>query len=61
MAEALEVSLDYMVGFSEHELDNNITQKILDIQKLNTEDQSLLFRTIDALLRDAKARKTYAS
>lgn len=61
MAEALGVSLDYLVGFADYELDNSITQKILDIQKLNDEDKSSIIKTIDALLPDAKARKAYAS
>ncbi len=60
MAEALEVSLDYLAGLAEHELDSNITKKIISIQSLNEEDKIMLFKTIDALLRDAKARKTYA-
>ena len=60
MAEALQVSLDYLVGFSDHELDQALTQKILDIQTLNDEDKISIMKTIDALLRDAKARKAYA-
>ena len=61
MAEALKVSLDYLVGFADYELDHSLTQKILDIQKLNDEDKNSILKTIDALLRDAKARKAYAS
>ncbi len=60
MAEALQVSLDYLVGFADDELDHSLTQKIIDIQKLNDEDKSAILKTIDALLRDAKARKAYA-
>jgi transcriptional regulator with XRE-family HTH domain len=60
MAEALAVSLDYLAGMVEYELDNAITKKILSIQTLNEDDKNLLFKTIDALLRDANARKTYA-
>lgn len=60
MAEALEVSLDYLVGLAEFELDNAITKKILSIQALNEDDKVLVFKTIDALLRDANARKAYA-
>lgn len=59
MADALEVSIDFLVGKTTVELDNKTVKRILDIQKLNTEDQLLIFRTIDALLRDSKARKTY--
>ena len=61
MAEALGVSLDYLVGFADYELDNSLTQKILDIQKLNDEDRTAIIKTVDALIRDAKARKAYAS
>jgi len=60
MAEALQVSLDYLVGFSDYELDHSLTQKILDIQKLGDEDRTSIIKTIDALLRDANARKAYA-
>lgn len=60
MAEALTVSLDYLVGLVEDELDNSITKKILSIQSLNEEDKKMMFNTIDALLRDANARKAYA-
>lgn len=60
MTEALAVSLDYLVGLAEVELDNAITKKIISIQALNEEDKTMLFNTIDALLRDANARKAYA-
>ena len=60
MAEVLKVSLDYMVSFADYELDHALTQKILDIQTLNEEDRTGILKTIDALLRDAKARKAYA-
>jgi transcriptional regulator with XRE-family HTH domain len=60
MAEALGVSLDYLVGIAAFELDNTITQKILAIQALNDDDKNLLFNTVDALLRDANARKAYS-
>ncbi len=60
MAEALNVSLDYLVWLVEDELDNSITKKNLSIQSLNEEDKTMVFKTIDALLRDANAKKAYA-
>jgi transcriptional regulator with XRE-family HTH domain len=60
MAEVLGVSLDYLAGLAEFEFDSAITKKILSIQSLNEEDKTMLFKTIDALLRDANARKAYA-
>jgi len=46
MAEVLKVSLDYLVGFAEHELDHSLTQKILDIQKLNDEDKIISLKLL---------------
>lgn len=60
IANALEVSLDYLAGINDLHLNKETTQRILDIQKLNDKDQQLIFSTIDALLRDAKTRKAYA-
>ncbi|QIX79739.1 hypothetical protein [Chryseobacterium indologenes] len=37
LAEALEVSLDYLVGSTDILLDKNIVAKILDIQKTKRE------------------------
>ncbi len=61
IAEALGVSLDYLVGIADTELDSSLTQKILAIQQLDDEDRIAIIKTIDALLRDAKARMAYAS
>ncbi len=60
IAEALEVSLDYLTGISDIELDKNVTDVITSLQKLNPEDQQHILTTINALIRDAKARNTYA-
>jgi len=39
LSEALEVSLDYLVGSTDILLDENIVAKILDIQKLKENDR----------------------
>jgi hypothetical protein len=56
----LEVSLDYLTGLSDLELDKSIVDVVMSLQKLNSEDKEHIFTTINALIRDAKARNTYA-
>jgi transcriptional regulator with XRE-family HTH domain len=61
IAEALEVSLDYLAGNSKVLLEKNIVKRITDIQQLPTDDKAHLFALMDAFLRDHKAKKAYAS
>jgi len=61
IAEALEVSLDYLTGISDLELDKSFVNIITSLQKLNNEDKEHILTTINALIRDAKSRSTYAS
>ena len=60
MADTLEVSLDYLVGKTDLELDSSILNRIREIQKLNDHEQQDAFKLLDMFLRDAKARKAYA-
>ncbi len=59
LADALKVSLDFLVGKSELQLDEGITTKILTIQKLPELDREHIIFTLDAMIRDAKARAAY--
>jgi transcriptional regulator with XRE-family HTH domain len=61
IAEALEVSLDYLVGNTDLLLEKNVINKIVDIQKLNTEDRAHVFALLDAFLQSQKAKKVFAS
>jgi len=61
IADALEVSLDYLAGNSKQLLEKNIIKRITDIQQLPTDDKAHLFALMDAFLRDHKAKKAYAS
>ena len=60
IAKALEVSLDYLTGLSDVKLDKSIVDIITNLQKLDNKDKEHIFTTINALVRDAKARNTYA-
>jgi len=60
MAQVFNVSLDYLVGKSDLLIDEDILNQLMTIQKLpDTEKQHVLF-TLEALLRDAKARAAYS-
>jgi hypothetical protein len=59
--EALEVSLDYLVGNTDLLLEKNVVNKIVDIQKLCTEEKAYFFALLDAFLQSHKAKKVFAS
>lgn len=59
IAAELEVTIDYLVNGATLVLDKHNVKRLLEIEKLKEEDKLHLLTTIDALLRDAKARKAY--
>jgi len=54
LAEALGVSLDYLVGSTDVLLEKSIVAKILDIQKLKENDRQHVFALLDAFLKQTK-------
>jgi len=60
LAKILGVSLDYLTGYTELELDKNALKRIEDISKIPEKDRSFIFKALDALLRDYKTQKAYS-
>lgn len=60
IADALEVSLDYLVGKSSVLLDKQTVDRIEDISKLPADKKAYVLNLIDMCLRDFKTRKAYA-
>jgi len=60
LADIFNVSLDYLVGKTELLIDEDISSRILTIQKLPDVDREHILFTIDAMIRDAKARLAYS-
>lgn len=60
MADALEVSLDYLVGKTDLELDSSTLNRIQEVTKLPEQEKQQVFMVLDALIRDFKAKKAYA-
>ena len=61
IADAFNVSLDYLVGKTEFIVDEDIANRILTIQKLPEQDREHILFALDAMIRDAKARLAYSS
>ena len=62
LADALEVSLDYLIGEAEAQiLDKQTLKRLQQIAQLPEEDRVTVLRVIDALLRDAQTRRAYAA
>lgn len=62
IADALEVSLDYLVGEGiNSKLDKQALKRLQELELLEDDKKKTLFDLIDTYIRDAKARKAYAS
>jgi transcriptional regulator with XRE-family HTH domain len=61
IADALEVSLDHLVGEGMYKgFDKKTLQRFRDLEHLEDDKKKTLFDLIDTYIRDAKARKAYA-
>ncbi|MXV14174.1 helix-turn-helix domain-containing protein [Hufsiella ginkgonis] len=62
IAQALEVSLDYLAGEGVNAtFDKRTVKRLQQIDSLNEEDKTHLLAIIDAFLRNANTRKEYGS
>jgi transcriptional regulator with XRE-family HTH domain len=59
LSDVLEVSLDYLVGKLEQELDKDVVQQVLVLQRLPQKEREHILFTLNALIRDAKTRLAY--
>lgn len=59
LSDALGVSVDYLIGKTDVELDKSILDKIVAIQKLPEEDKNCIMYSIDGLIQHAKNRQAY--
>jgi transcriptional regulator with XRE-family HTH domain len=59
LAKILGVSLDYLVGNSDQELDSNTLKRILEVQNLPDDIKEKVFYFIDVSIKDYKTRQAY--
>jgi transcriptional regulator with XRE-family HTH domain len=60
IADILGVSLDYLVGNSDTELDTRTVGRIIELQSLPDEIRDKLYFFIDMTIRDFKAKQAYS-
>lgn len=56
IAKVLGVSLDYLVGNSDLELNEDMIERLQDVNRLPVEDQKMVFSFLDAFIDRAKIR-----
>lgn len=56
ISDVLEVSLDYLVGKTEQEVNKMTLKRLFDIEKLPKEDKEHIFYMIDNLIKAAKLK-----
>jgi len=61
IAEALEVSIDYLIGKTKLELDKEAVKRLEGISSLPENNKKFILNLIDMALRDFKTQDAYAS
>ena len=61
VADALEVSIDFLVGKTKMVLDKQAVKRLEDISKLPDDNKNFVLNLIDMALRDFKVKKAHAS
>lgn len=56
IAELLEVSLDFLVGHTDAELDKTTLNRIIEVSKFPKEEREHILYTIDAMIKAAKLK-----
>jgi transcriptional regulator with XRE-family HTH domain len=59
IADVLGSSIDFLVGKTDIELDNETLNRIKEVSKLPNEERTQVFKVVDALIRDYNAKKAY--
>ena len=59
LADALGVSLDYLTGKTDIELDNSIIKRVVEIQNLPKEDKVHILYTLDGLLQNVRTKLAF--
>jgi transcriptional regulator with XRE-family HTH domain len=61
IAEALNVSLDYLTGKVDEPIEPQLMQQMISLQRLPPKEKEHILFTLEALVRDTLTRLSYAS
>ncbi len=56
IADILNVSLDFLMGKIDVEIEKELLNRVLEIQKMNPEDKNHILYTLDALIKNVKLK-----
>ena len=56
IADVLEVSLDFLIGKQDVEVDSQLLKRVIDVQRMNEEDKEHILYTLDALIKSVKLK-----
>jgi transcriptional regulator with XRE-family HTH domain len=56
IADVLEVSVDYLVGKTDQDLDKSLVKRMIELSQLPEDDKGHIFYTLDNLIRAAKLK-----
>ena len=56
IAEALEVSLDFLIGKVDQEVDQQLLKRIIEVQQMGENDKEHILYTLDALIKNVKLK-----
>ena len=56
IADELEVSLDFLIGKTEVEVDGKLLKRVIEVQQMEKEDKDHILYTLDALIKNVKLK-----
>jgi len=56
IADELEVSLDFLIGKTEVEVDGKLLKRVIEVQQMEEEDREHILYTLDALIKNVKLK-----
>jgi transcriptional regulator with XRE-family HTH domain len=61
IADALKISIDFLVGKTDFELDQDTLKRIQEVANLPVDAKKQIYMVMDALIRDFKTGQAYAN